>query len=279
MATRVGIGDLADRSVPFATCVTTLRRALDAGLNVIDTAPNYENGYSEQIVGAAVRRQRDRVFVIDKIDHLDRPVAEQVEGSLQRLVLEHVDLFVFHALKSVEQWTQLTTRGGGFDQLADLVRSGRVRFRGISCHHPEVLELAIKSGLCDVVMFPVGPFVDGRYLELLSLARENRVGTISFKTFGAGMLLGDTAGYGQPLPNAPVSGPPKLPHLSVRECVRYTLTCDPDVALIGMSSAAEQDAALAAAAEFEPMDEVERHDVLERARVAIEGKGNCWWNP
>ena len=54
-ATQLGIGDLADRNVPFAECVATLQRALDAGLNVVDTAPMYEAGYSEEIVGAALR--------------------------------------------------------------------------------------------------------------------------------------------------------------------------------------------------------------------------------
>ena len=58
VATALGIGDLADRSVPLETCVATARRALDAGLNVIDTAPNYEDGYSEEIVGRAVRGRR-----------------------------------------------------------------------------------------------------------------------------------------------------------------------------------------------------------------------------
>src|SRR3954463_2445085 len=92
VATALGIGDLADRSVPIETCVATARRALDAGLNVIDTAPNYEDGYSEEIVGRVVReRQRESVFVIDKIDHHDQPVGPQIDGSLTRLRLGHAD--------------------------------------------------------------------------------------------------------------------------------------------------------------------------------------------
>src|SRR5215813_13951672 len=82
--TRLGIGDLADRSVPFDDLVATLRRALDAGLNLVDTAPGYENGYSEEIVGRALEGRRDGVFLIDKIDHFDRPVLEQVDESRER---------------------------------------------------------------------------------------------------------------------------------------------------------------------------------------------------
>ena len=65
---------MADRSVPFEDCVRTVRRALDAGLNLIDTAPGYEDGYSEEIVGAAVKGRRNGLFVIDKIDHPLDPV-------------------------------------------------------------------------------------------------------------------------------------------------------------------------------------------------------------
>src|SRR5512144_1575805 len=88
VATAVGQGDLADRAVPKDRCVETLRRALDAGVNVVDTAPMYEDGYSEEIVGEALRGRREGVLVIDKIDVLDEPVAPQLDASLERLGLD-----------------------------------------------------------------------------------------------------------------------------------------------------------------------------------------------
>src|SRR5512132_1377692 len=105
-ATRLGVGDLADRQLPFDRCVATLRRALDAGLNVVDTAPGYEDGYGEELVGAALRGRGDSVFLIDKIDHLDRPVGPQLDDSLRRLRLRSADLFAFHAV-SPEAWVRL----------------------------------------------------------------------------------------------------------------------------------------------------------------------------
>lgn len=291
--TRLGIGDLADRAVPFDRCVATLRRALDEGLNLVDTAPNYEDGYSEQIVGEALRgRRRGDVFVIDKIDHLRAAVAPQVEASLQRLRLEHVDLFAFHACSSHADLDALLAPGGGFDQLAAQVQAGRVRWRGLSSHHPEVLHRALTAGVCDVVMFPLGPYVDARYATtILPLARARGVGTVCFKTFGAGKLLGDTEGYQRPLTNRPrgkhSSGgstpvddaAPRLPRLSVEQCVRYTLTLDPDVALLGLSFPNEQDAAWAAARAFTPMTQAELAATQDAAVAAIAGKGDVWWNP
>jgi hypothetical protein len=70
-----------------------------------------------------------------------------------------------------------------------------------------------------------------------------------------------------------------MPRLSVDECVRYTLSCDPDVALLGLSFPNEQDEAFAAASAFTPMAPEEMAACRARAAVAVEGKGTCWWNP
>ena len=290
-ATALGIGDLADRNVALEACVATARRAHAAGLNVIDTAPNYEDGYSEQVVGAAVRElpDRGRVFVIDKVDELDAAVEPQVDASLARLGLPHADAFVFHNLSSMATFERLAAPGGGFDQLGACVAAGKARFRWISSHSPDVLRAAIDADLCDVAMFPVGPFVDARYVgEILPLARARGVGTVCFKTFGAGKLLGDTAGYNQPLqlrPRGKLSSGgaddavATLPRLTVEECLHYTLTLDPDVALLGLSFPNEQDAALAAARAFAPLSAEQMADVRARAIDARRDKGPCWWNP
>lgn len=290
VATVVGAGDLADRSVPLEQCAATLRRAIEAGINVVDTAPLYEDGYSERIVGAALRGvPRESVFVIDKIEEFDAPVAPQIEASLERLGLASADAFVFHNLSDMDALERLVARGG-FDELAECTRAGRMRFRGISSHNPEVLEAALRAGLCDIAMFPAGPFVDARFVdETLPLAKSLGVGTICFKAFGAGKLLGDTEGYNQPLkvrPRGKLSSggldatESTLPRLSVAECLHYTLTLDPDVALLGLSYPNEQDAAFAAARSYSaPLAPEAMEDIRLRAAGARRGKGPCWWNP
>jgi len=289
IATVLGIGDLADRAVPIEQCVATIHRAMDAGLNLIDTAPGYEDGYSEQIVGRALQGRRDGMFVIDKIDDHDAPVAPQIEKSLSNLKIDHTDLFVFHGLSDLAKWKRIAGPGGGMEQLEACRKAGKLRFRGISSHHPDVLRAAILSGLCDVVMFAIGPYCNVRYSnEILPLAKKLGVGSVCFKTFGAGKLLGDTPGYNRPLQERPRgkfssgganAAEPELPNLSVAECLRYTLSVDPDVALLGLSFPNEQDAAFSAALNFKPLNPHELSAVAKRAAEAISGKGPCWWNP
>lgn len=289
-ATILGIGDIADRNVPLETCVATVHRAMDAGLNVIDTAPGYENGYSEEIVGRALRGRRDSMFVIDKIDEPDLPVMPQIDASLQRLGLDMVDCFVLHGCSTIDAWAHAIENGGHMDQLHEARRAGKLRYRGVSSHHPDVLRQAILSSLCDIVMFPVGAGCDERYMsEILPLAKQCKVGTVCFKTFGAGKLLGDTPGYNQPLRERPrgkfssggeddVEGP-VLPHMRVADCLDYTLTYDPDVALLGLSYPNEQDAAFQAALKFTAISSERLTQLRLEALDALQEKGPCWWNP
>lgn len=288
--TQLGIGDLADRNVPVEKCAATIKRALQAGLNIIDTAPGYEDGYSEEIVGKGIKGFRDKIFVIDKIDNHNDPIRPQIESSLSKLEIDMVDLFVMHALDTLEGWQKAIELKGAFAQIEDCRKSGMLRFRGISSHNPDVLTAAIKSGLCDVVLFPIGPYCDSRFIEVvLPLARQYNVGTVCFKTFGAGKLLGDTPGYNQPLQQRPrgkiSSGGSEqnashlLPHLSVADCLNYTLTIDPDVALLGLCFPNEQDAAFEVSQNFTPLDSKQMSSIKELAVEAVKDKGNCWWNP
>ena len=61
--------------------------------------------------------------------------------------------------------------------------------------------------------------------------------------------------------------------------MHYTLSCDLDVALLGLSFPNEQDAAFAAAASFRPLSADQMADIRRQAALAVEGKGSCWWDP
>jgi hypothetical protein len=232
------------------------------------------------------------MFVIDKVDHPEQPVAPQIEGSLGRLDMDFADAFVLHGVSDLALWERASGLGGAMEQLEKCRQQGKLRFRGISSHHPDVLDAAIQSGSCDIVLFPVRPACDIRYVErVLPLARKKGVATVCFKTFGAGKLLGDTEGYSRPLQTRPwgkvSSGgvcteeakAPILPHMEAADCVWYTLTCDPDVALLGLSFPNEQDAAFRAALDFRALSSERMTDLRRKAAQALEGKGACWWNP
>jgi aryl-alcohol dehydrogenase-like predicted oxidoreductase len=280
-AAAVGAGDVADPKLGTARCVEVLERAVALGVNLLDTAPAYEDGLGETIVGHVVRNhRRDELFVIDKVDRLRSPAIPQLDSSIFRLRLEIIDLAVFHGVSSVAELERLLAPGGGFDQLDVARREGLIRFRGVSCHHPDVVERCLAEGRSDVLLFPVGPYVHPRYRELIARSREKGVGVVGFKAFGAGKLLGPTSGYGKSLPpDAPEEARRVRTRLDVGRCVRYTLTLDPDVALLGMSTIPEVEEALGQAAAFAPMGAEEMAAVERDAAAEVRGKGKVWWDP
>ena len=215
-------------------------------------------------------------------------MTSQLDESLIRLGFDYLDAYVFHGLSDMTMYQQLTQPNGAFAELRDLKARGQVRNMGISSHSPDVLRQAMLDGWCDLVMFPIGAFVDARYIsETLPLSRELGIASVCFKTFGAGKLVADTEGYGAPLQQRPrgklSSGGVDQSHtgvqLKAQECVYYTLTINPDVALLGMSFANEQDAVFAAYESFAPLSEAQLVDIKTRAVQARAGKGPCWWNP
>jgi aryl-alcohol dehydrogenase-like predicted oxidoreductase len=118
-------------------CMRIIHRALDAGINVIDTAPAYSGGESEEIVGKALRGRRDDVILATKV-HLvmgDEPtqggnsrrwITASVDKSLRRLQTDYIDLYQIHRPDpdtDIEETLSV---------LSDLVRSGKVRAIGSS---------------------------------------------------------------------------------------------------------------------------------------------------
>ena len=118
-------------------CVRIVHRALDAGINFVDTADVYSAGRSEEIVGKALRGRRDDVVLATKVHGEMGPglnergntrlwIQREVESSLRRLQTDHIDLYQIHR---PEFDTDIEETLGA---LTDLVRQGKVRYLGCS---------------------------------------------------------------------------------------------------------------------------------------------------
>jgi aryl-alcohol dehydrogenase-like predicted oxidoreductase len=118
-------------------CIRTVHRALDSGINFIDTADVYSRGRSEEIVGRALKGRRDAVILATKVHgamgddpnmrgNSRRWIAREVEASLRRLRTDHVDLYQLHR---PDPRTDLEET---LEALTDLVRAGKVRYVGTS---------------------------------------------------------------------------------------------------------------------------------------------------
>lgn len=121
-------------------CVRIIHRALDRGINFVDTSNNYSEGESESIVGKALQGRRHEVVLATKVwapvgpgpnqrGLSRRAIQEQVEQSLRRLRVEAIDLYQIHRPDPTTPWEETLST------LTDLVRQGKVRYIGCSTNH------------------------------------------------------------------------------------------------------------------------------------------------
>jgi len=167
------------------------RLAMDRGVNYFDTAPDYAENGSELALGKALREvQRDKIFLATKFcvadGHLpnDTPVAEiirAVEGSLQRLQTDYVDLIHVHSCDSVERLLAANIHEA-FDRLRE---QGKARFLGVSTHTPNleaVAHAAIDSQRFDVMMLAYHFGLWASLRPILEKAHAADVGIVAMKT-------------------------------------------------------------------------------------------------
>jgi aryl-alcohol dehydrogenase-like predicted oxidoreductase len=125
-----------------AECIRIIHRALDAGINFIDTSNNYSEGESEEIVGKALRDRREGAVLATKVwaplgpganqRGLSRKaIQEQLENSLRRLQTDVIDLYQIHRPDPTTPLEETLST------LNDLVRQGKVRYLGLSTNHYE----------------------------------------------------------------------------------------------------------------------------------------------
>lgn len=184
--------------------IRALERTFDLGLNFIDTALAYGDGHSEVLVGQAVRSAPHPVLVATKIPPKNRVwpatplmamedaypygyIIECTEQSLRNLGREQIDLQQFHT------WTDAWTPGEGWRKaIADLKRSGKVRFCGVSIteHEPDSALEAVRTGVFDAVQVIYNVFDQSAEKNLFPLCRRMNVGTLVRVPLDEGGLTG-----------------------------------------------------------------------------------------
>jgi 1-deoxyxylulose-5-phosphate synthase len=161
-----------------------IHTALDAGVNLVDTANAYQDGRSEQILGKAIRHRRDDVLIATKCYNEVGPgpndwgnsayaVKRECERSLRRLGVDHIDIFHLH------RHDLRTPVDETLGALADLVREGKIRYIGTSTM-PSPEEMAEQS--------PYNLLEREVERDILPICREYGVGFVAYSPLAMGYL-------------------------------------------------------------------------------------------
>lgn len=243
----------------------TLHRALELGVDYLDTAPNYghdDTGYAEEKMGPAIREIRDQVFLVTKTEEVTyEGTWRLLRQSLKRLQTDHIDLVHLHNFGDAKQWGDkklVFGDKGAMGALREAKKQGVVRFIGASGHvHPTRFHEALDSGEIDVLMNAVNFVVRHTYdfeHKVWSRAQSLNVGLVAMKVLG-GASRQDTGGF-------------KVDEKYYEQAIRYALSVPGiSVAVIGMETSAEIEKAAAIIARDQPLSPEES---LEIARIGLE---------
>ena len=152
----IAFGGIVVCGLPQEQASRRVAEAYDRGLNYFDCAPSYFDGEAEIKLGDALRPYRDRVFLAEKTMRRDgKGAREELERTLQRFHTDHVDLYQFHAVTSMEDVDKILGPTGAAQTFFAARKEGKVRHVGFSAHNaPAALRLMDALEL-DSVMFPV----------------------------------------------------------------------------------------------------------------------------
>lgn len=186
------IAEEADDSSDAAERI--IHRALDLGVNYIDTSPRYGNGLSEARIGAVLKSRRNDVFLASKThDRSYDGTLRLVEQSLKRLCTDRIDLYQLDDVTLHEELDTAGSRNGALRAMKRLQAEGTVRFLGITGDRdPDVLLRAVKEYPFDAILMPLNaadihyrPFQEA----LLQTALSQEIGVIAMRVTAMSRLL------------------------------------------------------------------------------------------
>lgn len=241
--------------------VGVVNRAIDLGINYIDTAHSYSD--SERKIGLAVRDRRDDVFLATKSTQRGRDgMRREIEQAFSRLQTDRLDLVQIHDLANEDQLAEVLGPDGAVRAIEEYRDAGQVRFVGVTGHrYPDVLARALKEYAFDTILVALGAMqaaVRPFYPTVMPVAQERGVGVVAMKVMAHGWF--GRVGLAQ-------------------SALRFVLG-RPGVAtaLVGVDDTKQLEQNVKVARGFSALSDPEQNELLERVRrLYREQPGKAWF--
>ncbi|HKU73432.1 MAG TPA: aldo/keto reductase [Pyrinomonadaceae bacterium] len=263
----IGLGGwhLGFKFIDEELSIRMIRHAIDNGINFMDNCWDYNDGASEQRMGKALQDgYRERVFLMTKIDgRTKKDAAKQLDESLERLQVDHIDLVQHHEILRFEDPHRIFDEQGANAALIEAREAGKISFIGFTGHkdpriHLYMLEVAKENGFeFDTVQMPLN-VMDAHYrsfekMVLPELVKQN-IGVLGMKALANGTILESKT-------------------VTAIECLQYAMNLPTSVVITGCESMENLEQALTAARTFKPMTDEQVKALLSKtAKAAARGE-------
>jgi hypothetical protein len=224
--------------------VAIINRAIDLGVNYLDTAAAYGDGISQTYIGEVMAKRRKEVFLASKTHDRTRDGSLRLlEQSLKLLKTDHLDLWQLHNVQRDEQLEQIFGKDGAIEALQQARDQKMVRFLGITGHFdPEVLARGIQRFEFDTILMALNPADRNRlsFIQtLLPLANKKNMGVIAMKLPARGRLF----------------RPDGI--TSIKEAITYVLSLPVSTVIIGCDNVKQLEENVAVGSAFTPLPAAE----------------------
>lgn len=185
------------------SAIATIQRALDLGINLLDTADLYGDGHNEQLIGKAIKQRREEAVIATKtgfvptgnyqykIDGSPKHIYEACDASLKRLGVEYIDLYYLHRADpniAIEE---------SVDAMANLVKAGKVKHIGLSQVKPDTLRRAHQVYPITALQAEYSLWHRAPEQTVLPVCRELNIGFVPYSPLGRGFLTGTVTDINQ----------------------------------------------------------------------------------
>lgn len=243
-----------------------INRAIDLGVNYIDTAASYGRGVSQLNIGRVMKTRRSEVWLSTKThDRTYDGSMRLLEESLTNLQTDHLDTWQLHNIQRQEQMDQIFAANGAIKAMEKAKSEGMVRNIGITGHYePLVLLEAIKRYPFDSILLAVNA-ADVHYLSfknyLLPEAQRQGIAIIGMKIATRGRMLScwtpppleeqTDARNRTPLPGT----------ISIKEALTYNMSLPVSTSIIGVDSVEQIEENVRIASEFSPLSQAQMEEI------------------
>lgn len=242
-----------------------INRALDLGVNYIDTAAAYGRGRSQLNIGRVMKHRRREAWLSTKThDRTYDGSMRLLEESLNSLQTDHLDLWQLHNIQRQDQMDEIFARDGAIKALEKAKSEGIVRHLGITGHfEPLILLDAIKRYPFDALLLALNA-ADPHYLSfkryLLPEAQKRGIATIGMKVATRGRMLSTWAPPA--LEDQPARMATKLPGtLTIKEALTYNMSLPVSTTIIGIDNVAQIEEDVEIASQFSPLSPQEMEEI------------------